>query len=246
MVPLLVVALKVPIHNAIATSLIAVIATSSAATFRNLRDGLANVRLGVTLETMTVVGAIAGGAIAGLLPPTALIVLFATVLIVMSLLLFGGTEPPPLVEEPRDRGFLARLHASYVDTQLGREIRYGVRRLPLALGLSGVAGMLSGLLGIGGGIVKVPMLTIWCGVPMKAAAATSSFMIGMTAVASVVVYLGRGEILPVVTAASVLGVITGSPVGLILQGRVHGDALRKGFALVMLLIAAQLIWKVLH
>ncbi|MEA2491339.1 MAG: uncharacterized protein QOH21_3131 [Acidobacteriota bacterium] len=246
MVPLLVVALKVPIHNAIATSLISVIATSSTATARNLRDGLANVRLGVTLETLTVAGAICGGAIAGLLPPTALTLLFGLTIISLSFLMLGRTDPPPLPDEPTDRGFLAQLHASYFDAQLGREVRYGVRRLPLAMGVSTFAGIVSGLLGIGGGIIKVPMLTLWCGVPMKAAAATSNFMIGMTAMASVVVYFGRGEVLPLVTASSVLGVVVGSRVGMWLSARAHAASLRKWFAAVMFLIGGQMIWKVLH
>jgi uncharacterized membrane protein YfcA len=246
MVPLLVVALKVPIHNAIATSLISVIATSSTATSRNLRDGVTNVRLGITLETLTVAGAITGGAIAGLLPPAALMLLFGLTIISMSVLMFGRTDPPPPAAEPTDRGFLAQLHASYFDSQLNRQVRYGVRRLPLAMSVSAFAGVISGLLGVGGGIIKVPMLTLWCGVPIKAAAATSNFMIGMTAMASVVVYFGRGEVLPVVTAASVLGVMAGSRAGVWLNARTHAASLRVWFAVVMFLIGGQMIWKVLH
>ncbi|HEX7154694.1 MAG TPA: sulfite exporter TauE/SafE family protein [Thermoanaerobaculia bacterium] len=246
MVPLLVVALHIPIHNAIATSLLTVIATSSAATARNVRDGIANLRLGVSLELVTVLGAIAGGAIAGLIPPRVLMIMFATTVMLLAFMMFRGSEPPPLAEEPADAGFLAQLHASYFDPKLGREVRYGVQRLPLALGVSTIAGTLSGLLGIGGGIVKVPTLSLYCGVPIKAAAATSNFMIGITAMASVVAYFGRGEVLPTVTAASVLGVIAGSRAGLWLAERTHAEVLRRWFGVVMVLIATQMIWKVLH
>ncbi|HEX9981961.1 MAG TPA: sulfite exporter TauE/SafE family protein [Thermoanaerobaculia bacterium] len=246
MVPLLVVALHVPIHNAIATSLITVIATSSTATARNIRDGVTNLRLGVTLESATVIGAIAGGAMAGFLPPRVLMVLFAATVMILAVMMFRTVEPPAFVAEPADRGFLSRLHASYYDPKVGEEVRYGVTRFPVAMGVSAFAGTLSGLLGIGGGIVKVPTLSIYCGVPIKAAAATSNFMIGITAMASVVAYFGRGEVLPAVTAASVLGVIAGSGAGFWLAARTHAEVLRRWFAVAMVLIGTQMIWKVLH
>lgn len=246
MVPLLVIALKVPMHNAVATSLVGVIATSTASTIRNLGERLPNLRLGVTLETSTVAGAITGGFIAGYLPAKALMVLFGVMLMGVAAIMSRRGEPPPLLEEPSDRGFLARLHGSYYDTVLEREVRYGVRRFPLALSVSGVAGVLSGLLGIGGGIMKVPVLALYCGVPMKAATATSNFMMGVTAVASVFAYFGRGEVLPLVTAAAVLGIIAGARCGSWLSVRTHPVALRKWFALVMVLMGLQMIWKVFH
>ena len=246
MVPLLVVALDVPMHNAVATSLIAVIATSSSATPRNVLERMANLRLVVTLEVLTVAGAIAGGFVAGTLPARALMILFAVTILALSVVMARGAEPPPPPAELPDVGFLSRLHGSYFDSALGREVRYGMRRLPLAMGVSGVAGVLSGLLGIGGGIVQVPILSLYCGIPMKVAAATSNAMIGVTAMASVFAYFGRGEILPVVTAASVLGIVSGSWTGRWLSARVHPIALRRWFALVMALIALQMVWKVFH
>ncbi len=245
MVPTLVVALKVPMHNAIATSLVAVIATSSAATSRNVREGFANLRLGITLEVATVAGAIVGGSVAGLLPARSLMLLFATTLAVLSFLMARGKEVAVLPAESVGDGVsFSRLEASYHDSTLAREVSYSVRRLPLAMSVSGVAGVLSGLLGIGGGVLKVPVLSLYCGVPMRAATATSNAMIGVTAMASAFVYYGRGEILPIVTAASVLGIIVGAFAGTRLAALTHPAALRRWFAFVLLLIASQMAWRV--
>jgi uncharacterized membrane protein YfcA len=245
LVPLLVIVMKVPIHNAIATSLVSVIATSSATASRNVRYGTTNMRLGTTLETATVAGAVLGGAIAGYLPPRTLTFLFAFALAALAVPMARGEEEHGVPAEADDTGFVARLQGAYFDAQLGREVRYGVRRFPLAMSVSGLAGTLSGLLGVGGGVIKVPALTLYCGVPVRAAAATSNFMIGVTAVASAFVYYGRGDVLPVVTAAAVLGVFAGSRTGLWIADRLHAQVLRKWFALLMLVVAAQMAWKAL-
>jgi uncharacterized protein len=245
LVPLLVLVLQIPIHNAIAASLISVIATSSATASRNVRRGVANLRLGSTLETATVAGAIAGGALAGFLPAKALILLFATALVLFAVPMARGREiAERTAEEAEATGFIARLGASYFDPALEREVHYAIRRFPLAMSVSGAAGILSGLLGVGGGILKVPTLTLYCGVPVKAAAATSNFMIGVTAMASAFVYYGRGDVLPLVTAAAVLGVVVGSRAGASIAGQIHAQALRKWFALLMTLVGLQMAWKV--
>ncbi len=96
-------------------------------------------------------------------------------------------------------------------------VTYRVKRLPAALAASFVAGNVSSLLGIGGGIIKVPVLNAWCGTPLRAAAATSAFMIGVTATAGAVIYYGHGQLIPVLAAAAVLGVQLGSSVGMLLR-----------------------------
>jgi uncharacterized protein len=246
LVPLLVLVLHIPIHNAIAASLIGVIATSSATASRNVRRGFANLRLGSTLEIATVAGAIAGGAVAGYLPARALMVLFAIAMMAFAIPMARSREVAGIAaEESPDGRFVARLSGSYFDPAAGREIHYGVRRFPLAMGVSGLAGMLSGLLGVGGGIIKVPVLTLYCGVPVKAAAATSNFMIGVTAMASAFVYYGRGDILPLVSAAAVPGIVAGSRAGAALAGRINAQALRKWFAALMIIVGLQMLWKVL-
>jgi uncharacterized membrane protein YfcA len=247
LVPLLVLVLKIPIHNAIATSLVGVIATSSATASRNVQRGMANMRLASVLEIATVIGAIGGGAIAGHLHPRSLEHLFAIGLTVMALPMALGKESDetlPPTHEPR--GFIARLAGSYHDPALDRNVHYEITRFPLAMSISSVAGLLSGLLGIGGGVLKVPVLSLYCGMPVKAAAATSNFMIGVTAVASAFVYYGRGDIRPVITACAVLGVFAGSRAGLTIAQRTHSSQLRVAFALLMLFVAVQMGWKALQ
>ncbi len=246
LVPLLVLVLHIPIHNAIAASLIGVIATSSATASRNVRRGFANLRLGSTLETATVAGAIVGGAVAGFLPAKALIVLFAMAMLAFAIPMARSREVTGVTEEEvGGAGFVARLSSSYFDPAVGREIHYGIRRFPLAMGISGLAGILSGLLGVGGGIVKIPTLTLFCGVPVKAAAATSNFMIGVTAMASAFVYYGRGDVLPLVSAAAAVGIVAGSRAGVTVAGRINAQALRKWFAVLMIVVGLQMLWKVL-
>lgn len=249
-IPMLVLVLHVPMHIAIATSLLCVIATSSAAASKNVSRGIANVRLGMTMELWTVVGALAGSLLAGRLSGSTLMLIFGVAMGIMALPMARGVpdQGPEEVEaqedlQPVPERFVASLDGLYFDPAEGKEVSYRVRRLPVAVAASSLAGVLSGLLGVGGGIIKVPVLTLYCDVPMKAAAATSNFMIGVTAVASALVYYGRGDVSPFVSAASVVGVFMGSRAGSVLAGRIHGTTLRRGFALVMILIAIQLIWK---
>lgn len=243
-VPLLVLVLKIPIHNAVATSLCCVIATSSAVAWRNVQRGMTNLRLASVLEIATVIGAIAGGAIAGYLRPQALEAIFAVALSLLAIPMAMGREAVfAELPEHDERGFMARLRGIYYDPALGHEVHYDVERLPLLFSLSGIAGMISGLLGLGGGVIKVPAMTLYSRIPVKAAAATSNFMIGVTAVASAFVYYGRGEVKPVITATAVVGVFAGSRAGLWLSERSQSSVLRKFFALLMLLIAGQMAWQ---
>ncbi|MEO8216975.1 MAG: sulfite exporter TauE/SafE family protein [Acidobacteriota bacterium] len=251
-IPILVLLLKVPMHNAIATSLICVIATSSAAASRNVSTGTANVRLGMTLEVCTVVGAMLGGLLAGILHARTLMTLFGAAMLLMVVPMARGVDAEegtggeliPAGGEPEpERGFSRKLDGEYFDGASGSFVRYSVRRLPVAFGISSLAGVLSGLLGVGGGILKVPVLVTYCGIPMKAAAATSNFMIGVTAVASAFVFYGRGDVLPFLTGATAAGVFLGSRSGTSLSGRLQSGRLRKAFAMIMVITAAQMLWK---
>jgi uncharacterized membrane protein YfcA len=117
-------------------------------------------------------------------------------------------------------------------------VAYRVKRLPLALFMSFIAGNVSSLLGIGGGVIKVPVLNAWCGVPLRAAAATSAFMIGVTATAGAIIYYGNGQLIPALAAAAVLGVQAGSWLGLRIGERASNRALKIVMAAVMLVVAA--------
>lgn len=244
-VPVAVLLLGLPIHHAIATSLLCVIATSSAAASRNIRLGLANLRLGTTLEIVTVVGAVAGSMIAGVLDTQTLELIFGVAMAAMALpMAFSADAVMPessqeaLARRPR---FVQRLDGEYEDAASGGRVVYQVRRLPVAVSISSIAGVLSGLLGVGGGIIKVPVMTLLCGVPMKAAAATSNFMIGVTAVASAVVFYGRGQVEPLATAAIVVGVFGGSKLGARGLAVFRTSSLRRLFAVVMILVAFEMV-----
>jgi len=238
-VPILAIGFDVPMHTAIGTSLLCVIATSSAAASRNIRLGVANVRLGVLLEPWTVTGAILGGLIAHMLPGVTLMKIFGATIIALAVpMVRGVTESAAGPAKSRPS-----LEGSYYDEAIKSEVRYSVERLPVAMGVSSVAGVFSGLLGVGGGIIQVPALTLLCRMPMKAAAATSNFMMGVTAVASAVLYYGRGYVEATLAAACVIGVFVGSRAGVRVSDRLRGDAIRKAFAVVMVVIGIRFLVK---
>lgn len=239
-VPILAVWFAVPMHTAIATSLLCGIATSSAAASRNIRLGMANVRLGLLLEPWTVAGAIVGGLVAHMLPGVTLMKIFGACIIAMAIPMAKGLRESGTGEETPAPGIL---DGRYYDGAIDREVRYSVERLPYAMGISSFAGVISGLLGVGGGIIQVPALTLLCRLPMKAATATSNFMIGVTAVASALIYYGRGYVSAPLAAACVIGVFVGSRAGVSLSAKIHGESIRKAFALVMVVIGVRLLVK---
>ncbi|MBC7347360.1 MAG: sulfite exporter TauE/SafE family protein [Clostridia bacterium] len=238
LVPLLTLGLGVPIHQAIGASLVAVIATSSAAATAYLEDHFTNVRLAMVLETTTVCGAILGGLSAVALSRTVLTGLFAAALafVGVAMVCRQTRDDTPMGETA---GSLA-LGGSYYDPVLRRRVRYGVRNLPVGLAVSFVAGNISGLLGIGGGVIKVPALVLAMGVPIRAAVATSNFMIGVTAVASAYIYYSRGFIVPQVAVPTAVGVFLGALLGTRLVKRLQARWLEVIFALVLLVFAAQM------
>jgi uncharacterized membrane protein YfcA len=236
LVPFLVVVIGVPFHIAVAISLTTVIATSSAVSAATAGRGLINLRLGMVLEIATAAGGLAGGLTAYMLSPRTLQMLFAAVTGAIGLVTIArlAHAEPAGVADPGSLG------GSYRDEYLHEQVTYRVQRLPVAVLASLVAGNVSTLLGVGGGIVKVPVLNAWCGVPMRAAAATSAFMIGVTATSGAVIYYGRGDLIPELAAAAVLGVHIGSAGGLRVGARLRPKALRILMALVLFAVAASM------
>ncbi|HBL16309.1 MAG TPA: hypothetical protein DD417_05995 [Elusimicrobia bacterium] len=238
-VPLIVLFMGVPIHQAVAASLVAIVASSTASTIGYLRDDYSNIRLGLTLETATTLGAVSGGLTAHAVSREALSALFGVVLALGAVYLFfrrGETEGG--AAEGSDTG---RWGGRYDDRHSKREVRYRVRRLPAGLAASFIAGNLSGLLGFGGGPIQIPVMTAAMGIPMKAAAATSNFMIGVTACASAVIYYAHGTIVPSLTVPLVLGVTAGAFFGSRLAPRVRGRHLTAGLAVILLLLSIQML-----
>lgn len=236
LVPLLTLSLGVPIRTAIAASLFSVIASASASATVNLGRGQVNMRLGLVLEVATSIGGIAGGLAAALLTPRQLYASFALVMAVMGLVMAARSGRRNVISDTeREPG---RLGGRLVEGD--RSYVYHVRRMPVALGSSLVAGAISGLLGVGGGIIKVPVLNSFCGVPIKVAAATSTFMIGVTAAASAIQYLARGDVALSMTAAIALGALPASLAGARLSDRVQARSLKILMALLLLAVAGQM------
>ncbi len=238
-IPAMALFLGVPIHQAIAASLLAVVATSTTAAVAYLRDDLTNVRLGITLETMTVAGALAGGLVGAILSREVLSAVFGAVMVGVSVyLLVRSRTGQGAAEAVDDPGVLG---ASYHDRCLDETVTYRVRRLPVGMGASLVAGVVSGLLGVGGGFMKVPVMVLAMRVPVRAAVSTSSFMIGVTACTSALVYMARGFVDPVVTVPVVLGVIVGAYLGSRFAQRVKSSVLTVILAVVLFALAVQMI-----
>lgn len=243
LIPALVLWAGVDLPHAVSAGLVAVIASSSSAGSVNVGRGTANMRLGMVLEPATVLGALTGGFSAALIPVRGLIALFAALLASVTVLLWRGRAEEDDGAAPAAQGVLS---ATYYDAAAGRDVTYSVTRLPTALAASFFAGNLSGLLGIGGGVVKVPVLHLFCGIPMKAAAATSNLMIGVTAAAGAVVYLARGAFEPAVTAAVTLGVLAGSEFGSRVNRKIRDANVRRVFAALTAFLTVQMAWRAWH
>lgn len=238
LVPFLTLALGVPIRQALATSLITVIATSSAILSGAGRE-LINLRLGLLIAVCTVAGSLAGGVLTGLLSPFELHVIFAAATFVIAIVMLTRLEVRNVILDPGAEP--GTLGSRYFEAESGRGIVYRVRRLPLVVAGSFVAGNLSILLGVGGGIVTVPLLNAWCGVPIRAAAATSAFTLGVTATTGSIVYYGRGDVVPIMAAAAVLGVQVGSWAGLRIGARANARALKLLLAAVLLIVSVLML-----
>jgi uncharacterized membrane protein YfcA len=235
LVPFFVLVLQVPMQAAVGISLITVIATSSVVSAGTAGRHLMNMRLGMTLEVATTAGALTGGLVAEVLTQSALQALFGAVAAATAVVMLGRVGTRNVILDPTvDPG---RLGGRFHEQESGGEVVYRVRRLPLGLLASFTAGAVSTLLGIGGGIIKVPVLNAWCGVPLRAAAATSAFMIGVTATAGAVIYFARGTIAPPMAAATVLGVLAGSRAGFAVGARARARWLKLLLAAVLFLVS---------
>ena len=232
-VPILSLGFGLPLSAAAGTSLVCVIATSTGAAAVNVTAGRADVRLGITLGAATVVGAVTGGIAAAFLPDRLLAGLFAVLMaytaFTMLRRLLGASGA---ADDERD-----------VDPTAADGVgapTYRTHRLALALGGSLGAGNLSGLLGVGGGIISVPLIRLVMGAPMRVAVATSNFMIGITAAAGAAAYLFRGEIDPRVAAPVVIGVTLGAAIGATISARIRPGWLTALFVAVVGYVALRM------
>lgn len=241
-VPTLTLLLGVNIRFAIAASLVSVIATSTGAAAAYVREHLTNLRLGMVLELATTAGALCGAYLAGLIPAAWLQRIFGGLMIYAAIMMLVRTARPTRGPTPSDPlGDRLGLHASYYDPWLKGQVTYAVCRTWLGLLVSAVAGAVSGLLGVGGGLLKVPVMTLGMHVPIKAATATSNFMIGVTAAASAGVYFLRGDIDPFIAAPVILGITVGATTGSRLLGRLRSSWIRLAFVVILLIVSFQML-----
>ena len=239
-VPLLTLAFGVDIRYAVGASLVSVIATSSGAAAAYVREGYTNIRVGMLLEVATTIGALGGAYLAGWISPNAIAVIFAVVLLftaVQSL----RPHPEHITSEPSPLAARLRLGSTY-PTPEGRQ-PYQVRNVPAGFGLMFLAGILSALLGIGSGVVKVLAMDRAMHLPFKVSTTTSNFMIGVTAAASAGDYLSRGDIDPVLALPVMLGVLAGALLGARVLTRAPTRALRLLFTAVVVVLAVEMFYK---
>jgi uncharacterized protein len=237
--PVLTLFLGVDLRYAIGASLVSVIATSSGAAAAYVRDGYSNIRIGMFLEIATTLGALFGAFLGTHIPARYLSILFGMILLQAA----WQTSRPrkqrstPLPPDPLAKRL--RLNGAYRADEGLR--RYEVRRVKTGFGLMLGAGTISGLLGIGSGSLKVIAMDQAMQIPFKVSTATSNFMIGVTAAASASVYLSRGYVDPAIAMPVMLGVLAGSMIGARYLARLSVPLLRKAFAIVVGLIAVEMI-----
>lgn len=239
--PVLILLFGVDIHTAMGASLISVIATSSGTAITYLRDGYANIRIGLFLETAAVMGAIVGALLIGIISPTYLSMIFATVLLISAYLTVTRQENNEVYERSHPMAEKLKLDGHYPIHE--HMEHYHVQHAPLAWCVMGIAGLLSGLLGIGSGTLKVLAMDQLLRLPYKVSTTTSNFMIGITATASVGVYLANGYIQPQITFPVMLGVLVGAFSGATLLPHLHTKLLRVIFSVALCVIALQMLNK---
>lgn len=240
-VPMLTLAFGVDIRYAIGASLVSVIATSSGAAAAYVREGFTNIRIGMLLEIATTLGAIGGAALTGWLPTAVIGFVFGLALLQSAFFSLQKKDDTTASHKPADPlGTALRLNGEYP----GRNgtVYYSVRRVPAGFGLMGLAGVMSGLLGIGSGALKVIAMDQVMGLLFKVSTTTSNFMIGVTAAASAGIYLSRGNIDPGLAMPVMLGVLAGSFSGARMLAAARSHTLRIIFSAVVLVLAFEMIY----
>jgi uncharacterized membrane protein YfcA len=239
--PMLTLLFHVDLRYAIGASLVSVIATSSGAAAAFVREGYTNVRVGVLLEIATTTGALAGAALAGFIPTSALAVLLAGILFWTAFRNLRPRKDHELLTTPDKWSVRLRLDSTFPTA--GGKQAYSVQNAPSGFGLMFIAGILSALLGIGSGVIKVIAMDRMMKLPFKVSTTTSNFMIGVTAAASAGVYLHRGYVQPTLAFPVMIGVLAGAMVGARMLGRVDTTRLRQIFTVVVFIAALQMLYK---
>ena len=239
-IPLLTMVLGVDIHYAIGAALVSVIATSSGSAAVYIKEGLANMRLGMFLEIATTIGAVCGALVATQASGAWIAIFFGGALIFSSLNSLRKKEEQR-VEQSSKLAVQLKLPSTY--PQNGMQIAYGTKNVVGGFSMMGLAGFLSGMLGIGSGAFKVIAMDTIMKIPFKVSTTTSNFMMGVTALASSVIYLQKGYIEPSICMPVVLGVLIGAMIGSKILMVANPKKLRIFFAILILFLAVNMIVK---
>jgi uncharacterized membrane protein YfcA len=241
-VPILTMWGHVDIRSAIGASIVSVIACSCSSAAPFLKGRLTNVRLAIVLEMATTAGALSGVLLAGAIPASYLFFIFGMILLLSAQQMLAKRRDPALAPtQPLiGRSATRQLDSSYRDRALSRDVAYRVERLPMGMILMYGAGLISALLGIGSGVLKVPAMDAALRLPIKVSSATSNFMIGVTAVASAGAYFVRGYIPAPVAGPVALGSVVGAVLGARVVMAVSHERIRLLFVVVLLALATQM------
>ncbi|RDS81813.1 sulfite exporter TauE/SafE family protein [Dyella psychrodurans] len=242
-VPILTLIAGVDVRVAIGASIVSVIACSCGSAASFLKERLTNVRLAIVLETATTLGAASGVLLSGVVSVPVLYAVFAMVLLVSAwqMLMRRGNATAHPHGGPTD-GWVRRLDSVYPDRAIGSDVAYRIERLPAGLALMYGAGLLSALLGIGSGVLKIPAMDTALRLPIKVSSATSNFMIGVTAAASAGAYFIRGAIVPAIAGPVALGSVVGALLGARLLVFIAPNKLRLVFVVALLVLAIQMVF----
>jgi len=245
-VPILTIFGHIDIHTAVGASIVSVIACSCGGAAPYLRGGLTNIRLAILLEKATTFGALTGVLLMGVIPVPYLFFLFSVILFLSAQQMLARRVAPVGAQELSEGGEWSaslRLDSTYPDRALGRDVSYRVQRVPLGLTLMYGAGLISALLGIGSGVLKIPAMDTALRLPIKVSSATSNFMIGVTAAASAGAYFMRGDIVTAIAGPVALGSVIGAVLGARILMIVSNERIRILFVVVLILLGAQMLFE---
>ncbi len=246
LVPLLILMFNIPIKVAAGISIVSIIATSLMSSSVYLKNGIANLKLGVILQAAMGTGSVIGALISVYAPEEFITLVFSIMLFYASYMMVRNTKTANK-ELNSSIGFAARLGLDgvFIDRSENRKVTYGVRNVGWGFFTSIFGGIVAGMLGVGGGLINVPVISMLMGAPIKVAIATSQFIIGITAVSGSIIYITRGFVDPIIAAPVILGIVIGAFIGSNYMPRIRNITLKRLFTLYLIYTAIKLIMKVI-
>ena len=244
-IPILILLFNINFKTAIGASIVSVIATSSGAASAYIKDNIINIRSGMFLEIATTIGAISGALILTIINPEILLFIFPLVLIISTYPMIKNIKNDvlPNIKNDKIADFL-NLNSSYNEN--GEEVKYNITHTKLGLVIMYIAGLLSGLLGIGSGVFKVLAMDNVMKMPIKVSTTTSNFMIGVTAAASAFIYLVKGYINPFITLPVIIGIVIGAFIGTKILFKATNRYIKTIFIIVIFALSIEMILRGLH